>query len=58
MDTLQWSRNFSGIQSLPDFLERNYDKLIEIVEVVEYSIGLEFREDVKCFLLEYGRTPA
>jgi hypothetical protein len=57
MDTLRWSRNFSGMHSLPDFLERNYDKLIEIVQVVEYSIGLEFHEDVKCLLLKYGRTP-
>ena len=50
MDTLLiWSRNFSGMQSLPHFLERNYDELIEIVQAVQYCVGLEFHEDVTFF---------
>jgi hypothetical protein len=58
MDTLLiWSRNFSGIQSLLPFLERNYDELIEIVQAVQYCIGLEFHEDVRSFELKNGRTP-
>jgi hypothetical protein len=57
MDTLlKWSRNFSGMESRHIF-ERNYDKLVEIVQAIEYCIGLEFDEDVKSFQLKNGRTP-
>jgi hypothetical protein len=57
MDTLlKWSRNFSGMESR-HVLERNYDKLVEIVQAVEYCIGLEFDEDIRFFQLKNGRTP-
>jgi hypothetical protein len=50
MNTIfRWSRGFSGYVLLPSHIERNYYKLIEIVEVVEYCIGREFDEDIKSF---------
>jgi hypothetical protein len=50
MDTVfRWSRDFLGTVSLPTHVEKNYDKLVEIVEAVGYCIGREFDEDVKSF---------
>jgi hypothetical protein len=50
MDTIfTRSRDFSRYVLLPSHIERNYYKLIEIVEVVEHCIGREFDEDIKSF---------
>lgn len=58
MDTLlRWSRDFPGMESIPHVLESNYDKLVEIVQAVQYCIGLESDEDKRSFKLKHGRTP-
>jgi hypothetical protein len=41
----------------PFHIKRNYYKLVELVEVVEYCIGREFDEDVKSFEQEYYLLP-
>lgn len=46
MDTIhKWSKDFPGLVSLYPAIEKNYCKLVEIIEAVEECVGQEFYED-------------